>query len=82
MEKIKSFFCPMTKDKAFRLGAVLLAAVGTIFATVFFILNCFNTSKSKFYNGYFLFILLIMIATTVYLLRFLLLDKKWSYPRV
>lgn len=82
MEKIKSFFCPMTKDKAFRLGAVLFAAVGTIFATVFFILNCFNTSKSKFYNGYFLFILLIMIATTVYLLRFLLLDKKWSYPRV
>lgn len=82
MEKIKSFFYPMTKDKAFRLGAVLLAAVGTIFATVFFILNCFNTSKSKFYNGYFLFILLIMIATTIYLLRFLLLDKKWSYPRV
>ncbi|MCR4567941.1 MAG: DUF2142 domain-containing protein [Pseudobutyrivibrio sp.] len=82
MEKIKSFFYPMTKEKAFKIAALALGVVGMVFATVFFITNCFYTSKSKFFNGYFAVILLMMIALTIYLLRFLLLDKQWSYSRV
>ncbi len=82
MEKIKSFFYPMNKDKAFKIGAVAVAAAGIIYALVFFILNCFDTSKSKFYNGYFAIILIAMIALTIYLVRFLITDKQWSYSRV
>ncbi len=82
MEKIKSFFYPMNKTKAFKLAAVLIAAFGIIFSIVFFALNCFDTSKTKFYNGYFAVILIAMIALTVYLVRFLVLDKEWSYSRV
>ncbi|WP_044938821.1 DUF2142 domain-containing protein [Pseudobutyrivibrio sp. LB2011] len=82
MEKLKSFFYPMTMDKAFKLGTVLVSAFGIIFSIVFFCLNAFDTTKTKFYNGYFALILIVMIALTIYLARFLLLDKEWSYSKI
>ena len=81
MEKIKSYFLDMNKDKAFKIGAVLLSAVGIIFALAFFFINCLNLANTKRYNLYFILIFAVMIGLTVYLLRLLLLDKKWSYPR-
>ena len=72
----------MTMDKAFKLGTVLVSAFGIIFSIVFFCLNAFDTSKTKFYNGYFALILIVMIALTIYLARFLLLDKEWSYSKI
>ncbi|MBE5909980.1 DUF2142 domain-containing protein [Pseudobutyrivibrio sp.] len=82
MEKLKSFFYPMNKEKAFKLGTIGIAAIGIIFSIIYFALNCFDSTKSKFYNSYFAIILLIMIATTVYLARFLVLEKEWNYSRV
>lgn len=79
---IKDYLKQLDRNKILKIGAIAASAIGIIFAIVFFIMNCFDTTKTKFYNGYFAIILVLMIATTIYLLRFLLLDKEWSYPRV
>ena len=82
MNKIKELTSRINVDKTIKIGSIVIGAIGILFAIYFFIANCFDTSMSKFYNGYFATILIIMIAMTVYLVRFLVLDKEWSYPRV
>ena len=82
MEKIKSFFSDMNRDKAVKLGAIVLAVVSIIYAIVFYIRNCVPLSTTKRLYIYFALIFVVMVAITIYLLRMLLLDKKWSYPRV
>ena len=72
----------MSRDKAFKLAGLIVGAIGIVYAIVWFFMNAFDTSKSFHYNGYFAIILILMIALTVYLLRFLLLDKEWSFSRV
>ncbi len=81
MEKIKAYFTDMTKEKVYKLILIALAAIGILGAVIFFGVNCFDLTKTKKYNLYFAIILIFMIATTIYLLRILLLDKAWSYSR-
>ena len=71
----------MNKNKALKIAAVILGAVGIIYSLYFFFGNCLNTEATKRYNAYFAIIFIVMIALTIYLLRLLLLEKKWSYPR-
>ena len=82
MEKIKNYFAAMNREKALKLVILVIAAVGIIFACGYFGINCFDLTKSKKYNLYFAIILIMMIGTTVYLARFIVTDKEWSYTKV
>ncbi|MBO5617568.1 DUF2142 domain-containing protein [Pseudobutyrivibrio sp.] len=82
MEKIKSYFSDMNREKGMQIGTVAVAAVSIIAALVFFFTNCVNLTATKRYNLYFAIIFIVMIALTVYLARILVLNKNWSYPRL
>lgn len=82
MEKIKCFFKEMDKNKAYKLAAIIIGAIGVIAAVSYFLINCFHLSSSKKYNLYFALILIVMIAMTVYLVRLFIKEKEWSYSRV
>ncbi len=82
MNTIKELTGKINIDKTIKISAIAIGAIGVIYALYFFIANCFDTTKTKFYNGYFAVILIIMIALTIYLVRFLVLDREWTYSRV
>ncbi len=82
MEKVKTFFKDMNREKAIKLTAVVATAVSVIYALVFYIRNCFDKAATFKTNFYFAIIFIAMFAITGYLLRILLLDKKWNYPRL
>lgn len=82
MKKIIDYFSTTNREKITRLGIAMLGAIGIIFAIIFFFINCLNLTGTKRYNTYFALIFIVMIGLTVYLLRLLLLNKNWSYPRV
>ncbi len=81
MEKIKSYFADMNREKVLKLAAALAGAATIIYALFFFFHNCFDSTATKKTNFYFALIFVVMIAVTVYVMRLMLLDKKWSYPR-
>ncbi|SCZ78701.1 DUF2142 domain-containing protein [Pseudobutyrivibrio xylanivorans] len=82
MEKLKAFFTDMNKEKALKLAAVVLAAATIIYSVYFYFANCFNAEASKRINFYYGIIFIVMFAITIYILRLLILDKKWNYPRL
>ena len=81
LEKVKSFFSDMNKDKASKLAAVVTAAAAIIYALFFYFRNCFNSLAGKRINFYYGVIFIAMIAMTLYLLRIFVKDKEWKYPR-
>ncbi len=72
----------MNTDKALKIAAVLAAAIGVLYAIVYYARRCFNPTTYFRSNLYYALIFIPMIAVTIYLLRLLLLDKKWSYTTV
>lgn len=82
MEKLKAFFTDMNKEKALKLAAVVLAAATIIYSVYFYFANCFNSAATKRTNFYYGIIFLVIFAITIYLLRLLILDKEWNYPRL
>ncbi|QFJ53981.1 DUF2142 domain-containing protein [Pseudobutyrivibrio xylanivorans] len=82
MERIKQYFSDMNRDKAVKIAAVLAGAISIVYALIFYFRNCFNSAATKKTNFYFGIIFIVMIAITIYVLRKLLLDKKWNYPRL
>lgn len=82
MEKIKAFFTDFNKEKALKLAAVVLAAATIIYGVYFYFANCFNSIASKRINFYYAIIFVVIFAITLYLLRLLILDKEWNYPRL
>ncbi len=82
MEKIKNFFTDMNKDKALKIAAVLAAAIGVLYAILFFVKRCYNPTTFFRSNLYYALIFIPMIAVTIYLLRLLILDNEWTYTKV
>lgn len=81
MEKIKAYFTDMNRDKGIKIAAVVAAAVAILYSLFFYFKNCFDASAGKRINFYYGIIFVVMIALVIYLLRILLLDKQWNYPR-
>lgn len=82
MEKVKSFLGKIDQNKAFKIAAIVIGAIGVITAIIYFAINCFDLSASKKYNLYFGLILLTMIVVTGYLVWLFLKEKEWTYSRV
>ncbi len=82
MEKIKSVFENMNKDKATKLVAIAAAVVALLYGVFFYFKNCFNKFGTGLrINFYFGIIFVVMFFALIYLLRIFVLDKKWNYPR-
>ena len=75
-------FHDINREKVLKLITLLLGIVGLVYATVYIFSTWLNPAKSKFYNGYFLIILLAMFVPTIWLLKYLLTDKKISYVKI
>ncbi len=81
MEKVKSYFTDMNKDKAVKLAAIVAAVAAIIYTIYFYFKHCYNKLMEGRTNVYLAIIMVVMIALTLYVLRLLVFDKKWTYPR-
>lgn len=82
MDKVKSFFADMNKDKAVKLAAIVAAAAAIIYTIYFYFRHCFRKIMPGRTDVYFGVIMVVMIIAVVYMLWLILKDKQWSYPRL
>lgn len=72
----------MEKEKIFKIGAILGAVITIAYSLFFYFKNCFNKAAGLRINLYYAVIFIVMIAMVLFVLRLLLKNKEWNYPRL
>ena len=72
----------MEKEKIFKIGAILGAVITIAYSLIFYFRNCFNKAAGLRINLYYAVIFIVMIAMVLFVLRLLLKNKEWNYPRL